>query len=300
MKKHYFGVLNTSEFISKNEIEQKKILIDLKVYILGTSATKNEYFEKHIFSRGTNYPKFLGDDFSLDGKCYKLSDVFLNEVFQEWQNYFFSESLPKIKENLETLKLQVEISDDNFVFENKQTDLASYNIRLQHKLFRELHKTEFDDQEEHLVILKKYLALNWFDLSDYICGMGNLGSYNIQNEYWSYIYLGNRISYLNNLTTHIKAETKLLIPKSIAILNEIGFFNLPFYKELKTLKMKHKLVALVLDLDYERRSVLRSIEGNISVLNKDSNEDFKKFTSHTHKDVKAELFAILNSSKSIK
>ncbi len=296
MKQSFFKILNSSEFSSKTEAEQKSLLVKLEVYVIGKNEYPNYNYHEHEFERSSNtYPKYLGNDFELEGENYKLNETFLNEVLNTCLDNFKTKRILSINENIETIKLQIENSGDMIAIEIIQQTKKNYNTFLSSRIAKELHKTLIDEEQLHFEILKRHLRVNWYDLSDYLFGLGNIQSYRVILEYNTFIR-SNMIFNSVSIGEERKVDNKLSLPKSIAILNEIGFFKLEYYKNLETLKMKHKLVALVLDLDYKNKNVLRSIEGNISVLDKNSLEDRKKFTSETHTEkIKKILSEVLNS-----
>ena len=84
----------------------------------------------------------------------------------------------------------------------------------------------------------------------------------------------------------IEDKTKITIPYKIALLKEIGFFELDFVKKL-TKENQYKLTHQILG------GSVRSIKGNILVLNPSSTEDRSKYTSENHfEDVKNYLLKL--------
>ncbi len=296
MKQTFFNILNSLDFSTKSEIEQKSLLIQSKVYIIGENDYPDYNYHENEFTRSSSdYPHYLGKDFILEEVNYKLNELFLKEVLDACIEYFKTKNIPLINDNIETIKLQIENSGESLSTEIIQQVKKSYNVFLSHRISKELHKTLIDEEELHYEILKRHLRVNWYDLSDYLFGLGNIQSYRIVSEYHTFIR-SNMIFNSVSIGKGLKVDTKLSLPKSIALLNEIGFFKLDYYKNLETLKMKHKLVVLVLDIDYKNKNVLRSIEGNINVLDKNSLEDRKKFTSETHSEkIKKIISEVLNS-----
>lgn len=71
------------------------------------------------------------------------------------------------------------------------------------------------------------------------------------------------------------------VPKSIAMLYISGFFDLEKIKLLKSSKL-HSVVAIIIGLDPNNKTHIRSIRGNINVLNSNSEENPLKFTASNH------------------
>ena len=85
----------------------------------------------------------------------------------------------------------------------------------------------------------------------------------------------------NEKQSNINIDKK--IPYKIALLNEIGFFDLPAIKELNREKQRGLLNILIGGTD-------RQLKGNINVLNPNSIDNRIRYTSFTHeKDVKKYL-----------
>ena len=188
MELKFFNILDIRTFSDKLESEQKSILIETNTYKKGKSD-KVEFSldEGEIWRGSSNYPKYLGQDFEFNGIDYKLNDVFLNEVFNECVSYIKFHHAPLIENNIETLKLQAEFSEDDFIAELRQKEIKSYNNYLPQKLFKKLHNSNFENEQEHFDMLKSYLSVNWYDLSDYLFGLKNIQNYHIVTTYYSYV-----------------------------------------------------------------------------------------------------------------
>jgi hypothetical protein len=52
-------------------------------------------------------------------------------------------------------------------------EIKSYNNYLPKKLFKKLHNSDFENEQQHFDILKSFLSINWYDLSDYLFGLKN-------------------------------------------------------------------------------------------------------------------------------
>ena len=87
--------------------------------------------------------------------------------------------------------------------------------------------------------------------------------------------------FYENDTKLIKTKTHDL-PISIAMLYEIGFFELEKIKNLSP-NNQAKIIAFIQQKNIENNNIVRAISGNIRVLFPDSNkEDGFKYTSHKH------------------
>ena len=199
MKAKFFNILDQFSFEDKSEIEQKSKLIETNIYIKGKSTKVDINLEESEIWRGSNkYPKYLGQDFQFNGIDYKLNDDFLNEVFNECVTYLKFYWIPIIEENIETLKMQIEISDSDFISNQRQKEIKSYQNYLHRRIFKKLHTSDFENEQEHFNILKSYLRVNWFDLSDYLFGLNNIQSYHIVSNYYSYLRHSRILSLLNS------------------------------------------------------------------------------------------------------
>lgn len=83
------------------------------------------------------------------------------------------------------------------------------------------------------------------------------------------------------------------LPIAIALLNEIGFFELEKIKKLSPTSLA-RVIAIIQQKDPNNKNGNRAISGNIRVLNPDNKEDGFKYTSHKHAE-KAK--ALLNEIK---
>lgn len=71
------------------------------------------------------------------------------------------------------------------------------------------------------------------------------------------------------------------LPFAIALLNAIGFFELEKIKNLTPSSLA-KIIAIIQQKDPSNKTTIRSISGNIRVLNPNNKEDNFKYTSHKH------------------
>ncbi|WP_445452471.1 hypothetical protein [Flavobacterium sp. 25HG05S-40] len=83
------------------------------------------------------------------------------------------------------------------------------------------------------------------------------------------------------------------LPVVIALLNEIGFFELEKIKNLSPTSLA-KIIAIIQLKDPNNKTTNRAISGNIRVLNPDNKEDGFKYTSHKHAE---KVKAVLNEIK---
>lgn len=290
----YFNILDIRTFSDKSENEQKDILIEKSIYEIGTSIQSDISLDEYEIQRGSNnYPKYLGRDFELNGVNYKLNDDFLDEVFNECTNYYKSHHIPLIENNIETLKLQAELSDDNFINEQRQKEIKNYNTYLSNNLFKKLHKLDFENEQEHFDILKSYLGVNWFDLSDYLFGLNNISSYHIVSTYYSYIRTNRTLVLLNSKSVKDEAveidNQKISRPKFIAMLNELGFFKWESIKDLSN-DQKAKIILALLQQDSDNENAIHNVVKNMQTLNSKSELNNKKYTAWTHMEAVKKIF----------
>jgi hypothetical protein len=295
----YFNILDIRAFSDKSESEQKAILIEANIYIKGKSTKVDFSLEESEISRGSNhYPKYLGQDFEFDGVNYKLNDDFLNEVFNKCVNHFKSYYVPLIENYIETIGLQADFSGDNFINELRQKENKSYNDYLQKKLFKKLHNSDFENEQQHFDILKSFLSINWFDLSDYLFGLNNISNYHILSNYYSYVRTKRTLIFLNSKSVieevAEKDNQKISRPKFIAMLNELGFFKLESIKDLSN-DQKAKIILALLQQDNHNENAIHNVVKNMQTLNSKSELNNKKYTAWTHMEaVKKILYQIVN------
>jgi len=295
----FFNILDIRTFSEKSESEQKTILIEAKIYIKGKSIPIDfSLQEGEIWGGSNNYPKYLGQDFEFDGVNYKLNDDFLNEVFNECVEYIKFQHAPIIENNIETIKLQAEFSGDNFISEMLQNEIKSYNNYLQKKLFKKLHNSDFDNEQQHFDILKSFLSINWYDLSDYLFGLKNIQNYHIVSTYYSYVRQSRILFFLKSKkeideTVEIDNQ-KFSRPKFIAMLNELGFFKWETIKDLSN-DQKAKIILALLQQDYNNKNAIHNVVKNFQALNPQSELNPKKFTANTHIEAVKKILNAINS-----
>lgn len=299
MELNFFGILDLQSFKELSETEQKALLIEKNIYING----KSEYYEfskeeYHTYRVIYDYPTYLGQDFENEGVVYKLNDDFLNEVFKECVDYIKLEYTPIIEKYLETLKIQVDVSGEDFITEQRKIQIDSFNETIGHKIFKKLHSIEFENEKSHFEILKKYLSIKWFDLADYLFGFQNIPNFHIITTYCNYIKINSVLKILNsNNAEDVESEVdnkKISRPKFIAMLNELGFFQMSSMQDL-SIKKKAQLVLALLQQDYKGKNIIHNVEKNIQSLNSDSEIDNQKFTAWTHMEaVEKVIYEIKN------
>jgi hypothetical protein len=293
----FFNILDYLTFSAMSESEQKALLIESNIYKKGKSIKVDFSLEEGEIWRGSNnYPKYLGQDFEIKGIDYKLNEDFLNEVFKECVQYIKFQQAPIIENNLETIKLQAEFSGDSFISEMLNNEIKNYNNYLQKKLFKKLHYSDFENEEQHFDILKSFLSINWFDLSDYLFGLNNIQSYHIVSNYYSYLRHSRILSLLNSKKEIDEAfeidNQKFSRPKFIAMLHELGFFKWESIKDLSN-DQKAKIILALLQQDYNSKNATHNVVKNFQALNPQSELNPKKFTAVTHvEDVKKTINAI--------
>lgn len=290
----FFNILDIRTFSDKSESEQKAILIEANIYKKGKSIPIDfSLQEGEILGGSNNYPKYLGQDFELNGIDYQLNDDFLNEVFNECVNYYNFHYVPLIENYIETLKLQAEFSGLDFITELRQKEIKSYNNYLPEKIFKKLHKSDFENEQQHFDILKSFLSINWYDLSDYLFGLGNISSYHIVSNYYSFIRTKRVLFFLNSINIIEEPveidNQKISRPKFIAMLNELGFFKWESIKDLSN-DQKAKIILALLQQDSENENAIHNVVKNIQTLNSKSELNNKKYTAWTHMEAVKKIF----------
>lgn len=290
----YFNILDIRTFSDKSESEQKAILIEANIYKKGNSIKSDIILDEFEIQRGSNnYPKYLGQDFELNEVNYKLNDDFLNEVINECLKYIKLQHVPLIENNLETIKLQAEFSGDSFISELLQKEIKGYSSYLPKKLFKKLHNSDFENEQQHFDILKSYLSVNWFDLSDYLFGLNNISNYQIVSTYYSYVRTKRTLIFLNSKSVKDEAveidNQKISRPKFIAMLNELGFFKWESIKDLSN-DQKAKIILALLQQDSDNENAIHNVVKNMQTLNSKSELNNKKYTAWTHMEAVKKIF----------
>ena len=299
MEHKFFNILTIQEFSAKSESEQKAMLIEANVYKKGKSVRSDFSLEiEDIRTGNSNYPQYLCQDFEFNNENYKLNHAFLDEVFNECVGYIKLQHFPFIENSLETLKLQAEFSGDSFISEKLQNEIKNYNNYLQRTLFKKLHNSDFENEQQHFNILKSYLSLNWYDLSDYLFGLDNIQSYHIISTYFTYVLSKRNLLFLNSKSIKVEAfeieNQKISRPKFIAMLNEIGFFKWELIKDLSN-DQKAKIILALLQQDNNNKNVIHNVVKNMQTLNSKSGLNNTKYTAWTHMEaVKKIIIKIFN------
>jgi hypothetical protein len=160
------------------------------------------------------------------------------------------------QEKLEHIR-KCNLSDDEVYHEiMKTTRVANYIL----KGFDKTHKKEFDAdlKMQLLEFRKKYILKEKNEdslrLKFYKAKLQNLPTKEFKKE---------------------ETEIEEKIPFKIALLDELGFFDLPKIKN-KSKESQYKIIQKIIEAD------LRTIKGNVLVLNPESKEDRSKYTSNNH------------------
>ncbi|KRB54706.1 hypothetical protein [Flavobacterium sp. Root186] len=174
---------------------------------------------------------------------------------------FIENKIEELNQKELEYKRKCNLSDEEVYQEIKQTTKVRNYIN---KGFDKTHKKDFDEslESDFLEFRKKYTLKEKKEdsllLKFYKTKLKSLASKLPINE----------------------QEPEVKTPYKIALLAEIGFFNLSVIKKLSN-ENKYKIVQQLIG------GTLRSVKGNILVLNPESNEDRTKYTANNHsEDVK--------------
>ena len=215
MERMFFNIIATYPFVNQPEDEQKKYLIDLGVYVKGETIPNDVLTDDFHFMRGgTNYPKFVGQSFKIGALNYILNCDFLNEVFRECFHELDNRVNNLIESRIETIQLQSEILGMSVIEENLLKIKKEYSDALTYKQFKILHKLGFENKELHIDFLKSYLAISWYDLSDYLCGLGNISNYDSVTHYSKYLTLNKILNFLNYRLSENNYKDNLKVDQS--------------------------------------------------------------------------------------
>lgn len=293
MERKFFNLLDSNTFTNQTEFEQKTVLIELQIY----QKVENTLYDLNLYDnqnwRGsTKYPYFLGQSFNFNGVGYYLNIDFFNEVFTECIEYIKNKHFPLIEASIETLKMQIDYLDGEAIKQHFINQQIAYSDALGDKLIQEFHKVGIDNEIQHFKIIERYLAVNWYDLSDYICGLDNISNYAIVIAYCKFTRLKMLLHFWSSVnledTSIQDINLKFSRPKFIAMLNELGFFKMATVQDL-TYDQKAQLVLALLQQDYDNLNITHNVSKNIQTLNHKSNLNNSKFTAWTHMESVAKI-----------
>jgi len=302
-KLKFFGIYqNCYDYNNLTDTEQKEILIKNDIYVEGIS---NQPYDKSLvdpfyINRNQNI-QFLGNDFKLNNKNYTLNPKFIDEVYNEITKKFENDRLINIDEYINSLTLRYNFIENQeeknvFLIEKKKLASQDYSEKLSNKIFQDFHNSKNDKSDLKEVIIKKHLKYDIPHLSDYIFGLDNLQNFLSISIYFTFLRTTKIIDFCdeNFLVKEKDIDLKKpSLPKAIAMLNEIGFFELEKLKSLTENNIA-KIISIIQLKNPNDKNNLRSISGNIRVLNPDNKESISKYTSYKWND---EMKDLLNKIK---
>lgn len=299
MEKQFFKIFNHHAFLELDITAQQKALIEKKVYIKGQSHFEKNETPKHFYSNGSSsdYPLFVGEDFIFEESTYTLNSDFLNEVFRLHLDYFKENKLKNIENHIQTLRLQIEFSGD--VSQPLKDAEDNYRKSLSSLISQELHNNRHKNSSFMENILKKHLSYDFYTLSQYILGLQNFDSNFAFSIYYTFLSSTKIIELCNSYPKKSQVEQidfykNFSIPKLVAMLDELKFFNIDSIKNL-SLNQKSKIVLALMQKDYNNKYSAHGVEKNIQALNPKSELNNTKYTSWTHIDaVKKTIQEITN------
>jgi hypothetical protein len=288
-KLKFFGIYdNGYTFKDLNEEEQKEILIKNKIYIEGVI---NDSYNKHLvhpfYLNASQNIKFIGDDFKINNINYTLNSEFIDEVYEQILKRFENGSLLNINEYIKSTNLKFnfiesESEKNKFLNEIKKLAEKNYLEKLSDKVFQDFHKLSNENPNYKEIVIKKHLRYDITHLSDYIFGIDNIQNFLSISIYYDFLRATKIIDFCNDNFLIEDKDIDLKkpsLPKTIAMLNEIGFFELEKIKNLND-KNIARIISFIQMKDMDSITNLRAISGNIRALNPNNKEDGFKYTSH--------------------
>lgn len=288
-KLKFFGIYeNCYDYNRLNDDQQKKILINKKIYIEGFI---NEPFDKNLIHPFYFNPEqninFLGNDFELNNKNYTLNHLFINEVYEQIIKKFEENRVISIDNYIDSLNLKLNFIDNKndkniFLSDQEKKAKMQYSEKLGDKIFQDFHKLKNEVPNLKELVIKKHLRYDITHLSDYIFGIDNIQNFLAISEYYTFLRTTSIINFcdINYNTAEEETESKKpSLPKAIAMLHEIGFFELEKLKNLNDTSIA-KIISFIQMKEMENSTNTRAISGNIRVLNPKNKEDGLKYTSH--------------------
>lgn len=278
----FYNIINKRDFELFTTQEKIKKLIDLDVF----STTDTYDFNK----APNNVNKkdwaidfsFLNYEVTYLGERYYLSEEFLLEIFEK----YISLLTVLFERNLDFLKI---FESQLFYFpENELNDLKSKLLRekrtaLLDGLFFELNEScGFDDFENHLAVLKKFLPYDLYGIYMYLVGQFD-SLYYLDREYVKFINIELKLFCIESFDKKQLKNTKPNIPKKIALLKTLGFFELEPVSQMCD-NDKYKIVAFLFDVNFDESHKIDTIRRNYTILKPNSQDNPQKYTSHKYLD----------------
>lgn len=184
--------------------------------------------------------------------------IFKNEIKTDFEKINYEE----LPENYTFIKLIKEIAITDILEEILR--LMSINNRLLEMFYKLNDFKEFEIRDHKGLYLENYPIYLKLENKLYPSKTTN------DNEMFF------DIEESNDSSLEIKTQS---LPLAIAMLNEVGFFELEKIKNLSPINLA-KIIAIIQVKDPNCPKINRHISGNIRVLNPDSKEDATRYTSY--------------------
>jgi hypothetical protein len=296
-KNNFNGFLKDDFYFGNLSLENKKeYLILNEIY---KPLKKNIFF----VYKNLNYPYRIDVEIELDilssyrmnfrGIIYQINDEIIDEIYFLLENFAVGSASEKSgysqqKHGVLIEKLLTKFEIKNYIFQQHS------------KYFKKFKK----DKNSQFYILEKNVDVNWrnyvqtriyldFDLvKKYLFELYyfDLTDFKIAKSWFNLCHFDEMMAYFKNY--EIKDENniieyKISLPKSIAMLKEVGFFELEKIKRL-TINQQAKIISFIQQKE-NNNSNSRAVSGNIRVLEENNTEDGIKYTSHKHLKLVAEI-----------
>ena len=266
----------------------------IKRNVLTETRPKEDNIEDFDFIKNLTQKHSLRDSFVFQ-KEYEINPFFKREIFKDVQNEIENtitkklnnfnsirknlESEPLLKDKILNLKEQYKFTLNQIEFKQLMDDYLFYKGTTKSKYYKDWNNFVINHINEETIIL-------------YLNGDKRYKSIDLINQHWEWFYqtkivtefclneikrLESEIILAENINSKEDLDKrKIPLPQSIAMLKKIGFFDLELVKNLSK-DSKFEIISIITGSQN-----IRSIKGNVNVLDADSIEDTMRYTSHLH------------------
>lgn len=285
MKKEikFYGIFDKSDFKELQEEDQKKLLIDTQIYVLGKSIElfDEDEFDAVFDGNPSDYFIYLGSDFEINNKKYTLNIEFLNEVFSNIMNDFELNTPKYINKNLKRLNINLETYTNGkersqYINNVRITGESDYRSNLNSKLFMDLHEDKNEIRTNQ--ILKKHLKHNHYQLSNYLFGIEKFEFYSIYSKLYSFKSIKSVLEFCSENEIEQTEFNLKPIDTSIQVFLIEGLLNIEGWVEISSRK-KAKIIKEIIGKNED------NIRKVYEEMNKKQSENSQKFLTDRNKAI---------------
>uniref|UniRef100_UPI00404A0AB6 hypothetical protein n=1 Tax=Flavobacterium sp. TaxID=239 RepID=UPI00404A0AB6 len=276
-------------YYKKIENRVKQYFVEQNEDDIGYGSAKSELMYKHIPS----FKKL---------KCDKIKElenfqILFNNRFRFTRNYyrkvFEKDIIPKFEE------IEKDLLPKNYNIKQLLIDIAFLDA------LKEIERL-LGNNSDLFSLMYEYNELEQFEIVYYDIPLRETEIYKSLRirkdpDYYrkkSLIeYTDNEIESMSSI--ELKTDEKYSLPLTIALLNEIGFFELEKIKKLSDAQ-KAELILILKEKDPKDKNLLRGVLGNLRVmLNPQSEENYLKYTSCTPENIQKAKILLKTLSRGI-